>query len=469
MKQITKKHLGAKSLKQVFVLLVIITFGFSMHGQTTYAFKGKVTDNSGVPVAGATVQIKNTNQGVVTDFDGNYDLKANIESGNYTLVFRSLGLTTQEVEVALGAEKEVVNNVVMTTDILGLDQVVITGVGALTQKKQLGNTISSVTGLEIAQSGSVDITGGLSGKLAGIQVTQNSGDPAAGISVRLRSASTVNGSSDPLYIIDGVIVNNNSVDVLGTTSVVQNRLSDISPQDIDRIEVIKGAAAAAIYGSRASNGVVQIFTKKGKLGKPVVTMSSSLNFNFLRKKRAFNEEPFDWVSTDIAVLDKVPATRYDYQDMVFENSLGTDNYVSVSGGKEDTNYFASFSYLKNNGILKSTNFERQGGRVRINQEFNDWISASLGTYFSTSTSQDQPNGGYVAGVLPTILFTNNTIDPRQDADGNYPTMTFYPNILEYINNFDFNQKNNRTISDLQINLKPLDGLKVNYTLGYDNS
>lgn len=445
-------------------------FGINLQAQTTtYTLKGNVTDNIGEPAPGVSVQIKNTSIGEITDFDGNYNLKAKLNPGSYTLVFRSLGLTTKEVPINLTNNKEVISNVIMNLDILGLDEIVITGAGALTAKKQLGNTISSVKGLDIAAAGSVDITAGLSGKLAGIQVSQNSGDPAGGISVRLRSASTVNGSSDPLYIIDGVIVNNNSTDVLGTSSVVQNRMSDISPQDIDRIEVIKGAAAAAIYGSRASNGVVQIFTKKGESGEPIITVSSSINFNSLRKKMDYNDEPYDWASSDITNLEKVPATRYDYQDMVFNNSIGTDNYVSMSGGKENTNYFASFSYLKNDGILKSTDYERQGGRIRINQTINDWTSASFGTYFSTSKSHDQPNGGYVAGILPTILFTNNTIDPSPDADGNYPTMTFYPNILEYLETFDFTQENNRTISDLQLNLNPLDGLKVNYILGYDNS
>ncbi|WP_142784763.1 SusC/RagA family TonB-linked outer membrane protein [Changchengzhania lutea] len=458
-----------KRFQFISIFLLLIMFSFTSHGQTTYTLQGNVTDNVGDPVMGVTVQVKNTALGVITDFDGNYNLKANIEAGNYTLVFRSLGLATKEVKIILNAQTQVVNDVEMTADILGLDQVVITGAGALTAKKQLGNTISTISGLDIAESGSVDITGALSGKLAGVQVSQNSGDPAGGISVRLRSASTVNGSSDPLYIIDGVFVNNNSTNVLNVNSVVQNRLSDISPQDIDRIEVIKGAAAAALYGARASNGVVQIFTKKGKSGEPVVTLSSSVNFNSLRKKRDFNQEPFDWTSSDITILSKEPVTRYDYQDMVFENSTGTDNYVSISGGKDNTNYFASFSYLKNNGILKNTNFEREGGRIRVNQVINNWASASVGTYFSTSKSQDMPNGGYGFGVLQTILFTNNKIDPRPDADGNYPNMTFYPNILEYINTFDFHQNNNRNISDLQINMKPIDGLKVNYILGYDNA
>ncbi len=452
----------------LFSTLLMVFFVQSLFAQSI-TISGKVTDDFGEPVSRATVQLKNTNLGTVTGISGSYTLQANLVTGSHTLVFRSIGLSTKEISFVVGTETEVVIDVAMSMDILGLDEIVITGVGALTAKKQLGNTISTVSGLNIAESGSIDITGGLSGKMAGIQVSQNSGDPAGGISVRLRSASTVNGSSDPLYIIDGVIVNNNSTSVLNITSVVQNRLSDINPQDIDRIEVIKGAAAAAIYGSRASNGVVQIFTKKGNSGEPVITLSSSVNFNSLRKKREFNEEPFDWVSSDITILDKQPATRYDYQDMVFESSTGTDNYVSIAGGKDKTNYFASFSYLKNDGILKNTDFEREGGRIRINQEINDWASASAGIYFSTSKSQDMPNGGYQFGPLPTILFTNNTINPRPDVDGNYPNMTFYPNILEYIETFDFHQNNNRTIGDLQINLKPTDDLKINYILGYDNA
>ena len=316
----------------------------------------------------------------------------------------------------------------------------------------------------------MDVTGSLSGKFAGVQVTQNSGDPAAGISVRLRSASTVNGVSDPLYIIDGVIVNNSSENLLGVRSVVQNRLSDINPTDIDRIEVIKGGAAAAIYGSRASNGVVQIFTKRGKLGKPKVTFGTSVNFNSLRKKIDFNQAPFDWVNAgDVTDLSTVPVERFDYQDLVFENSTGTDNYLSVSGGVGNTTYFGSASFLENNGIMKNTKYDRSSVRLRVNQVINDWASFSVGTYVSSSNSDDMPNGGYGSGVIQTILFSNNSIDPAPDADGNFPTMTFYPNILEYIETFDFQQQNKRAISDIQFTLVPTAGMQVNYVLGYDDS
>ena len=385
------------------ILLTLLTF--TVQGQSTYTLSGTVTDDENEPIPGVTVQIKGTTTGTVTDISGNYSFEARLEAGEYVLVFRFVGLSSNEIPITLASQTSLTNDATLSMDILGLDEVVITGTGALTEKKRLGNTLSTVSGSAVSGSGAVDVTGALSGKLAGIQVMQNSGDPAGGVSVRLRSASTVNGNSDPLYIIDGVIVNNNSTNVLAVTSVVQNRLSDVNPQDIERIEVIKGAAAAAIYGSRASNGVVQIFTKKGQSGKPVITFSTSINFNSLRKKRAFNEESFDWTSTTPTDLATQPATRYDYQDMVFENATGTDNYLSISGGKDNTNYFSSIAYLKNEGILKGTDYERVSGRIRVNQIINDWATASVGTYISTSHSNDKPNGGYGFGVLQTILFT----------------------------------------------------------------
>jgi len=351
---------------------------------------------------------------------------------------------------------------------LQFDEIVVTGSPELS-KRQLGNTISTISGTNISNSAALDASGSLSGKFAGVQVTQNSGDPASGISVRLRSASTVNGSSDPLYIIDGVIVNNSSNDLLGVASVQQNRLSDINPQDIERVEIIKGGAAAAIYGSRASNGVVQIFTKRGRTGAPKVTFGSSLNFNSLRKKIDYNKAGKAWVNSDPTDLATTDVTRYDYQDMVFENSMGTDNYLSISGGSENTTYFGSLSTLQNEGIMKNTDYSRSGLRLRVNQVINEWALMSLGTYVSTSNSNDMPNGGYGSGVIQTILFSDNSINPAADADGNYPSMTFYPNILEYLNTFDFEQENNRSISDVQFTLTPVDGLQANYVLGYDDS
>lgn len=460
------EYLRCRKRWLTFVPLFFTLLAFS---QQNYTIQGNVSSNDGEALIGATVEFPALQTGTITDIDGNYTFEVITEPGSYQLRVSYVGFETTEQTIDLGNEQSVNLDIQLGTDILRLTEVVVTGAGALTEKRQLGNSIATLKNAEIAGAGSVDVTSALSGKLAGIQVTQNSGDPAGGVSVRLRSASTVNGSSDPLYIIDGVIVNNNSTNVLNITSVVQNRLSDVNPQDIERIEVIKGGAAAAIYGSRASNGVVQIFTKKGVAGKPKISFSTSINFNSLRKSRDFNDAPLDWVSSDITDASTTPATRYDYQDMVFQNSVGTDNYLSMSGGRDNTRYFSSISYLHNDGIMKSTDYNRVAGRIRIDQILNKWASFSAGTYFARSHSNDLPNGGYGFGVLQTILFTNNRVNPAIDENGNYPTMTFYPNILEYIETFDYQQLNNRSISDFQLKLNPLTGLSINYNVGFDNS
>jgi len=431
--------------------------------------EGVVTDEQGAPLPGANVVVRGTNYGTATDTQGAFSLVVSQPPAEIQLDASFIGYKTMSKTISATAGIVEVN-FQLSVDVLRFDEIVVTGSAAAISKRQLGNTISTIPGRSIAESGALDLTGSLSGKFAGVQVTQNSGDPAAGISVRLRSASTVNGVSDPLYIIDGVIVNNNSTDLLGVRSVVQNRLSDVNPADIERVEVIKGGAAAAIYGSRASNGVVQIFTKKGRLGKPRVTFSTSVNVNSLRKKIDFNRVQKDWVNRgDVTDLTTKPVDRFDYQDMVFETSTGTDNYLSVSGGVGNTTYFGSASFLANSGIMKNTDFDRSGVRLRVNQVINDWASFSIGTYVSTSNSNDMPNGGFGPGVIQTILFSNNTINPAPDADGNFPQMTFYPNILEYLNTFDFRQQNKRAISDIQVTLTPVDGLSVNYVLGYDDS
>lgn len=450
-------------------LLLSLTVLFPLAASAQLTIQGKVTDDQGAPLPGANVVIVGTTLGTATNPSGDFTLIVP-QPGDKTVVearFIGYSSTRQTVEQTSGV---IVLNFELSVDVLRFDEIVVTGSAAAISKRQLGNTISSIPGKSIAESGALDVTGSLSGKFAGVQVTQNSGDPAAGISVRLRSASTVNGASDPLYIIDGVIVNNTSNDLLGVRSVVQNRLSDINPEDIDRIEVIKGGAAAAIYGSRASNGVVQIFTKKGKLGKPRITFGTKLNFNSLRKKIDYNKVPLDWVNSgDVTDLSTVPVERFDYQDMVFSNSTGTDNYLSVSGGVGKTTYFGSVSFLANNGIMKNTAYDRSAVRLRVNQIINDWVSFSAGTYVSTSNSNDMPDGGFGPGVIQTILFSNNKINPAPDADGNFPQMTFYPNILEYIETFDYQQQNKRAISDIQFTLTPITGLDVKYVLGYDDS
>lgn len=230
-----------------------------------------------------------------------------------------------------------------------------------TTRRQLGSYVSSVKAEDLNKGATGNVLAALQGKTAGAQISQNSGDPAGGISVRLRGISSISSSSEPLYIIDGVIVNNGTNRVTNTSgnydggsfvgNIGQSRLVDINPNDIERVEVLNGAAAAAIYGSRANAGVVQIFTKKGKSGAPTISFSTNYTSSKLRKKLDVNQSPTKFggptdgpgaQTQDVlspALTNTTAVTRYDYQDYIFRNANGTDNNLSISGGTDKTKYY----------------------------------------------------------------------------------------------------------------------------------
>ncbi|UOR07459.1 TonB-dependent receptor plug domain-containing protein [Hymenobacter aerilatus] len=230
----------------------------------------------------------------------------------YQLVVSSEGYANSTQTITLGNNPTMTANVQLRQDLIGLKEVVVTGNSVATSKQQLGNAISTVGSRELTAGAPTQIDQALQGKISGAQISQNSGNPAGGISVRLRGTSTIVGSSEPLYLVDTVIINNDSPELLDLGGYAQNRLADINPNDIERIEVIKGAAAAAIYSSRAANGVVQIFTKRGKEGKPSVTVSSEFIVSKLRNKLDYNQYPLRFANTTATDLTQVPAERYDY-------------------------------------------------------------------------------------------------------------------------------------------------------------
>ncbi|MBO3269294.1 SusC/RagA family TonB-linked outer membrane protein [Hymenobacter defluvii] len=459
-----------------WLLLLLLSSMPAWAQNTTYTIRGTVTDISnsqGVP--GATVRLTGTVLGGATNADGVYDLRAAVAPGTYQLVVSSVGYANSTQTITLGADPTVTANVQLRQDLIGLKEVVVTGTSIATSKQQLGNAISTVGGRELTAGAPTQIDQALQGKIAGAQISQNSGNPAGGISVRLRGTSTVLGSSEPLYLVDGVIINNDSPALLDLGGYAQNRLADINPNDIERIEVIKGAAAAAIYGSRAANGVVQIFTKRGKEGKPSVTVSSEFIVSKLRKKLDYNRYPFRFANTTATDLTQVPVERYDYQDQIFRTAIGTENYASISGGNQSTKYTLSGSYFKNQGIIDATDFNRNTGRVRLQQTLTNWASISGGASYTLSTSNEVPNGGIneAYGALTGFIFSNNFINPQpNEATGVYPSTTptsivTRTNPLEAINRFKFQQRTSRVIGDVQLNLTPFEGFTVDNVFGFD--
>lgn len=443
------------------VSFVLLFFVQATMAQTAI-ITGKVTDAAGSALVGVNVYISSDiTLGTTSGTEGTFRLKVPKAKGK-KLAFSMIGFTKKIVKLT-GTDQHL--KIKMVSDLMNLNEVVVTGTGSIATKKEIGASISMLNKKSLGNLNNVTSVGSaLQGKIAGAYVTQNSGNPSGGISIRLRGASTLIGSSDPLYIVDGVIVNNQSTQLINLGGYSQNRLVDIDPADIDHIVVLKGAAAAAIYGSRASNGVVLIYTKHGKTGAPNITVSTSVNINQLRKEFPYNSAQLKWNSSGVAV----PAKRYNYQSYIFHQAYGTHNSVSVSGGTKKTKYFISASQLYNGGIERGTDFSRKDFNVRINQVLSKWATISAGSFTSYNFSHDMPNGKNY-GPLVSLLFADNTINPAPDKYGNYPYIGWMANPYEAIDRIKATTTNYRTINNIQVHLTPLKGLRVNYVLGYDHS
>jgi TonB-dependent starch-binding outer membrane protein SusC len=458
-----------KKKNYLFTVILILFFVQTSFGQSQ-TLSGTVTEKgSGIPLTGVNVIIEGTSAGGVTNFDGNYSFNAE-GFENKQLVFSFIGYET--VSVTLTGESQVID-IELREDLLSLDEIIITGNSVGVNKRTLGNAISTVKAEDLVNNAATAIDQAISGKVSGALVQQNSGDPAGGISIRLRGPSTVLGNSDPLYIVDGIIISNSSNQLVDLGGSAQNRLADLNPNDVERIEIIKGAAAAAIYGSRASNGVVQIFTKRGKSGKAKFNFSTSIRSNKLRKKIAYNTAPLAWVNPfDRTDLATVAATRYDYQNEFFDTGFGVENYLSVSGGNEKTSYYISASQLDNEGIIKSTDYRRIGFKTNINHKAFDWLTINAGLNYVRSQSSDIPNGGINSayGAITGFVFSENSVNPAPNDSGVYPvTSLLVPrtNPAEAVNRFDFGQKVNRVITSVSLDAKITEHLSAKYTLGLD--
>ncbi len=459
---------------------------------------GKVNGSDGKGLPSISVQVQGSNTGTITDENGNYELNTNLKPGDHTIIFSGVGFKSVTQVLKLQGAATFNANAVLIADVMNMDEVVVTGVSAGTTRKQMGSYITTVKASDLTKGATGNVLAALQGKTAGAQITQNNGDPSGGFVVRLRGISSVNSASDPLYIVDGVIINNATNRVTNTSAnydggsfvgtIGQNRLADINPADIERIEVLNGAAAAAIYGSRANAGVVQIFTKRGSSSAPVVSFTTSLMISKLRKSVPVNMSPTKFggptdgpgaLTQDVISLVGTPpalptnttgVTRYDYNDYIFQTGIGTDNTVSVAGGKDKTKYYTSASYFKNEGIIKNTNYQRYSFRVNLDQALGDRVNFNIGLNFINSLSNEKPDGNSFFSPMNSINIIGNFHDLfTRDALGNIKAIgeRGRVNPVSIIEDIKQKQETNRLIANAGLKWRPTKGLLIDYTLGID--
>ncbi len=461
------------------VFVLILNLGYAQQ----LTVKGTVKDKSGEPLPGAEVMNLNSGKAVIADFNGKFTIEA--QKGD-KLKVHYLGYKSKIIPVT--SESLVV---VLDEDAIGLDQVVITGVSGIGTKKQLGSTIHTLKAEEMNTREATTVTEALQGQIAGALIMRNNGSPNGNISVRLRGPSTILGSSEPLIMIDGIIVNNEDRGIAGLGSASQTSLVDLDMEDIERIEVLKGPAASAIYGSIASNGIINIITKKGMTGAPTVSVTSKFSMSRVRKYKPLNKvklykDPTGSILPLPATFNGTNLSRYDWgKEYIFDKAPGYYNSVEVKGGNDMTRYVISGGMVNNDGVLRNTNFSRQNFRLKLNQKVNKWINLEGSVYYANTTSKEVPFGnGWVANPMIGYLFGDNMVNPYPNDRGVYPIIkssgglryldytgsgaqAWYGNPYEAIDLTDVKVNNNRMISNFVASFNPFKNFKVKYTFGYD--
>src|SRR5690606_17301499 len=349
-------------IKTRFLLLAFFFALVQVAWLQTRSVSGTVSDENGITLPGVNVIEEGTSNGVSTDIDGNYQISVPSDA---TLVFSYVGFIAQEIPVS---GREVIN-VTLLEDLQDLEEVVVIGYGTQL-KEDISGSVSSIDADDLSEIPQVSIDQLIQGRAAGVMVTQDSGQPGGSVSVRIRGVTSLQGSNEPLYVIDGVPISGDSRNVAtsgrsiasGTdiggdmSSTGVSPLSSLNPNDIASIDILKDASATAIYGSRASNGVVIITTKKGKSGKGVLNYSSYVAIQQPTKFLDVLKLPgYAVLQNEINDLYGLPqqlefqrpellGPGTDWQDEIFQDALQQNHQISFSGGKDGTNFFLSAGY-----------------------------------------------------------------------------------------------------------------------------
>src|SRR5664280_6020 len=354
--------------KRIFTMLSILFLGILLSGAINaqgIRISGKVTDSAdGSALAGVTIQEKGTTNGIITDGNGNFSISV---APTATLVISYIGYATQEVPV----NGKTIINVAMAVESMNLQEVVVIGYGTVAKKDATGSVVA--IGTRDFNTGALSRPQDLiMGKIPGVQITTGGGDPSATSTIRIRGGSSLSASNDPLIVIDGVPVDNNAI------SGMPNALNLVNSNDIESFTVLKDASATAIYGSRASNGVILITTKKGLAGKPLkVTYDGSVSFG-TKTGEIDVLNTLDYIKLVMnhfggtsAAAKLLSHDDTNWQDKIYQTAVSQDHNLSLSGSVRMVPFRASVGYTNQSGLLKTSGLERVTGALNLNPSFLD--------------------------------------------------------------------------------------------------
>lgn len=474
------------------ILLLSFVMGMVLFAQAqTRTLAGKVTGaDDGAALPGVNVSVKGTSTGTITDIDGNYKLDI---SDSDVLVFSYIGYATQELSVG----NRSVIDLVLAIDAEQLDEVVVTALGIEREKKSLGYAVTEIGGKEVSEAKENNFMNSLSGRVAGLQVSQNSGGVAGSARVVLRGNASLTGDNNALYVVDGIPFDNTSngtqVDEWGNNMDLGNGIADINPEDIETISVLKGATAAALYGSRATNGVILITTKKGRAGNGIGVSYTS---NFVVEKAAYMPELQNTygqgldgvIPTDGSLRDNGSwgpamdgsdqllwtgengpyAANPDNIKDFFDTGKTWTNTITLDGGNENATYRLGYTNVSNNGIVPNSGLDRNSITLRGTAKLSDKLSADTKiTYVSQKVKNRPSMSGWGDNVMQNLIYhpRNVSLSDLQtylnDDNTVRRPLTAYGNNPYYTVNENYNEDTrNRVFGVVSLNYQVTDWLKV---------
>ena len=497
-----------------FLILLPLAAG----AQEAATITGTVRTDAGAPLALATVVVEGMGLGVTTRENGEYTLvvpAARVQNQAVTVTARLIGYRARSVQVTL-RPGTITQDFVLPTNPMQLGEVVITGAGTATEVEKLGNVRNAVSAELIVRSNEPNIVQALAGKAPNVNISQSAGDPGAGSSIRIRGVRTLNGSVEPLFVVDGVPVDNSSISTTNFNPVdagganlagqdnggqlegtsTPNRIGDINPNDIENVEILKGAAAAAIYGSRAANGVVLITTKRGQPGLTRYSFKSSYSFDEVTRsyplqrswgQGLFNTNPLPCEGFKASCLrswgPRITGESYDHATEAFRTGNMSDNTLSISGGTDRTTFLLSTGYNRHEGVMVGPNNYYNRATVRLTATHRLLDQLKVGGSFSYAdarghlTQRGNNTNGLLLGLLRTPPNFNNQpylVDGMHRSyilqnpnPGNFSEDRFFNNpfytLYEEVNRTQVG----RMFGNVNAEYIPNDWLTVNYTLGND--
>lgn len=428
----------------VISLVLLALFGTSAWAQTRRV-TGRVTaEGSNEPVASATVSVVGTTLGAITDADGRFTVAA--PTGPATLRVRRIGYTPKIVAVSATLSEVAI---AMARDVLELDKQVITGTATTIASANAANAITVISSENLNRVPAQTIDNALQGKIPGAIVTQNSGAPGGGVQVQIRGVNTINSSFQPIYVVDGVIVNNSSIsnglnvitqasrsggvaNFASSQDQMVNRIADLNPNDIESVQVLKGPSASSIYGSVGANGVIVITTKKGRVGKTSLDLMQRFGTYSLANKigpfycfgSAKEADDAGWVGNDGTLWTAAANKCHDYEEEFYgKEKLSYQTVASLRGqSTSGTNFFVSGLAQHDNGLAPNDFYQKQSLRVNVGQQFGSRLSIQANSELLHSLTQRGVSGNDNTGINPYTTFsqTPSFIDLQRQADGTFP-------------------------------------------------